>query len=53
MSTKLGDVYDLEVDENGKIKVKKNEAKTLAKLPMNKRIARKKSKKIRYKGGKS
>ena len=47
MSTKLGDIYDLEVDENGKVRVKKNEAKTLANLPVNTRIARKKSKKTR------
>lgn len=36
--TKLGDLYDIEVDKDGTIKVKKNEAKALANLPVNVRM---------------
>lgn len=50
--TKIGDKFKLEYDKDGKIRVKRDEAKTLAKLPVNARIARKASKKIRYKGAK-
>ncbi len=43
--TKLGDVYKLEVDEDGKVRVQRDEAKIKAKKPVNQRFA---SKKTRY-----
>ena len=46
--TKLGDLYDLEVDEDGKVKVRKNEAKRLKKLNVSQRIAARKSTKQKW-----
>lgn len=46
--TKIGDLYKIEVDKDGKVKVKCDEAKRLAKLPVNQRIAARKSKKTKY-----
>ncbi len=41
--TRIGDIYDMKVDPDGKVRIQKNEAKRLARLPVNQRIAARKT----------
>jgi hypothetical protein len=45
--TKLGDLYKIEVDKDGKVKVARDEAAALSKLNIPQRIKRRKSTKTR------
>lgn len=48
---KLGDSFKLTMKPDGKLAIEPDEAKTLAKLDVSARIKRRKSKRIKVKGG--
>lgn len=46
--SKIGDKFKLKIDPDGKVKVERDEAKTLAKMNVSQRIAARKKPKTRF-----